>query len=243
VVGAARAVLPDGSAELGHRQHDHVLHARRAEVCDERVDALRELREQVRQLTAGAAFGAVRVPAAHVREGDFQPDARLYQLRYLHQRVPERPARVLRAVLGPVLRGVHPLQKVDGLEGLLARAAQNVVHALLVDALESALHGGGRSARTQLEVGEALHRERGRAALHRARQVLRQRYRAERSGLRVGPRLQCPVEPAVLRGLDARRRGLHVVLRVEVRARVVGRADGVNDREPLLVPQRLERRE
>ena len=38
-------------------------------------------------------------------------------------------------------------------------------------------------------------------------------------------------------------RGLHVVLRVEVRARAVGRAGGVDDGELLRVPQRLERRE
>ena len=50
-------------------------------------------------------------------------------------------------------------------------------------------------------------------------------------------------QPAVGRALHAGRAGLHVVLRVEVRARRVGRAAGVHDGQPARVPQRLERRQ
>ena len=39
------------------------------------------------------------------------------------------------------------------------------------------------------------------------------------------------------------RAGLHVVLRVEVRARRIGRADRVDDRQVLRVEERLQRRE
>ena len=65
---------------------------------------------------------------------------------------------------------------------------------------------------------------------------------------RTGDTLPCAlgqraIHPAILRGLAAGRAGLHVVLRVEVRARRVGRTDGIDDREMLLVEQRLERRE
>ena len=42
--------------------------------------------------------------------------------------------------------------------------------------------------------------------------------------------------------LHAGRAGFHVILRIEVRARRVGRSGGVHDREMPLVPQRLERR-
>src|SRR5258705_2218492 len=51
------------------------------------------------------------------------------------------------------------------------------------------------------------------------------------------------VEPAVGRALHARRAALHVVLRVEVAARGIGGADGVNRGETLVVPQALEGRE
>ena len=56
-------------------------------------------------------------------------------------------------------------------------------------------------------------------------------------------RVQVAIQPAVRRALHAGRGGLHVVLRVEVRARAVGRAAGVDDRELPRVPERLERRE
>src|SRR5437764_12999736 len=199
VVCAACAVLSDCATELRHRQHDNVLHARGAEVCRERVDALRELREKVRELSARAALCAVRVPSAYIREGDFQTDARLDELRNLHQGASELSARIARAVLGLVLRGVHLLQEVYGLERLFARSAQHVVDALLVDALEAALHARRLRAAAYREVAQVLHRERGSRALKRAREVLRHRDRAERSGLRVGSRLQVAVEPPVLR--------------------------------------------
>ena len=54
---------------------------------------------------------------------------------------------------------------------------------------------------------------------------------------------QRAIQPAVGGGLQAGRAGLHVILRIEVRARGIGRAGGVHDREMLLIPQRLQRRE
>src|SRR5262249_61317493 len=55
--------------------------------------------------------------------------------------------------------------------------------------------------------------------------------------------LQIPIEPAVLGALDAGRRAFHVVLRVEVQPRAVGRAARVHDRQLAAIPQRLERLE
>ena len=51
------------------------------------------------------------------------------------------------------------------------------------------------------------------------------------------------VEPPVARALVVGRAALHVVLRVEVRARVARAADRVHRRENAVVPERLERRE
>ena len=76
-----------------------------------------------------------------------------------------------------------------------------------------------------------------------ARQLRRERHGAERRGRLVLARVQVAIEPAVVRALHARRRRLHVVLRVEVRARRVGRAAGVDDRELPRVEERLERRQ
>ena len=55
--------------------------------------------------------------------------------------------------------------------------------------------------------------------------------------------MERPVQPAVFGRFHAGRAGFHVVLRIEVRARGVGRAGGVNDRQVALLPQRLEGRE
>ena len=54
---------------------------------------------------------------------------------------------------------------------------------------------------------------------------------------------QRAVHPAAVGGLQPGRAGFHVVLRVEMRARGVGRAGRVDDRQVPLVEQRLERRE
>src|SRR5262249_1414841 len=54
---------------------------------------------------------------------------------------------------------------------------------------------------------------------------------------------QSAVHPAILCRLHTWRAGLHVVLRVEVRARGVGRAGGVDDGEMLLIVERLGRGE
>src|SRR5262249_27858534 len=50
-----------------------------------------------------------------------------------------------------------------------------------------------------------------------------------------------PVQPAIFGGLHARRARLHVILRVKVRAGVVGRARSMHHGQMFLVPQRLER--
>src|SRR5262245_29983689 len=53
--------------------------------------------------------------------------------------------------------------------------------------------------------------------------------------------LQIPVQPAVRGALETRRPGFHVVLRVEVRPRAVGRSAGVDDRQLAAIPPRLQR--
>ena len=53
--------------------------------------------------------------------------------------------------------------------------------------------------------------------------------------------MQGAVQPAIFGGFHAGRAGFHEILRVEMRARGIGRAGGVHDGEMTLLPQRLER--
>ena len=68
-------------------------------------------------------------------------------------------------------------------------------------------------------------------------------YGAKWRGLFLGRRLQRAVEPPVVRGFHARSARLHVILRVEMRTRRIGRADGLHDRELTILKERLQRRE
>ena len=52
---------------------------------------------------------------------------------------------------------------------------------------------------------------------------------------------QRPIQPAVVGRLAARRARFHIILRVEMRARRVGRAHGVHDRQLSRVVNRLQR--
>lgn len=63
---------------------------------------------------------------------------------------------------------------------------------------------------------------------------------AERAGLCGLPGLEVPVQPSVAGALHSRRRGLHVILRVEVGSGRIVRAARVNDRQIAAVPERLQ---
>src|SRR5256714_10204562 len=98
VVRATVAVLTRSAAKLRHRQNHYIIHAL-AEVCVKRSDGCAEVSQQIAELSLLIAFVDVRVPAADVREGDFQPDARFNQLRSLPQSIAERRLRIDRAIL------------------------------------------------------------------------------------------------------------------------------------------------
>ena len=88
------------------------------------AECAREILQAQCELAARVALIDVCIPAADVRKRDLKADARFNQLRDLQQRIAEGRARILRTVLRLVLRWVDLLQKVDGLERLLARALQ-----------------------------------------------------------------------------------------------------------------------
>ncbi len=91
------------------------------------------------------------------------------------------------------------------------------------------------------EFAHARHRQRRRGALQGSRHLAPDGDRGERRLVLVG-HLQIAVQPAVLRALDPWRGRLHVILRVEVRARAVGRPARLHDRKRAIVPERLQRR-
>ena len=80
-------------------------------------------------------------------------------------------------------------------------------------------------------------------AVEHARKLRGQRDGAEGRRVFFLARLQIPVQPAVGRALHAGRRRLHVVLRVEMRPRAVGRSARVHDGEIARAKQRRERRQ
>src|SRR4029450_2346497 len=57
-----------------------------------------------------------------------------------------------------------------------------------------------------------------------------------------GRDLEIAIEPAVARRFQTWSGRLHVVLRVEMRSRVIRRSAGVDDGQRLVVPERFERR-
>ena len=238
VIGAAVSVLGDGPAELRHREDDDVRHLV-AEVLGEGGERGAEVAEAQRELAALGALANVRVPALHVGEGDLEADVGLDELRDLAQRLAERHARILGAVRRRDARGPGAPEHLHRVECLAPRSVQEIANALLVERLE-ALPRGAVVAGPDVESVERLHRDRADVPLEGARKRRADRHRAERRRLR-GPRGDRAGEPAVGRALHAGRPALHVVLRVEVRARRVGRAAGVHDRERAALPERHER--
>src|SRR5260370_17043128 len=79
--------------------------------------------------------------------------------------------------------------------------------------------------------------------MQHAREVRPSGHGAERRGVLFRNRFQRAVQPAVFGRLQAWRARFHEVLRVEMRARRVGRTGGVHDRELVLVKERLKWRE
>ena len=76
VVGPAIAVLAGHPPELRHRENHHIAHPV-TEVGDQRCNRRREIAQAIGQLSRCTALVHVRVPPAHVGEGDLQPQVAL----------------------------------------------------------------------------------------------------------------------------------------------------------------------
>src|SRR6185436_10726794 len=130
VIGAAVAVLSYGATELRHRQDHNIIHPR-AEVSVQSRNCLTELPQQVAELSLLVTFIHVRIPTADVGERDFQAHPGFDELRDLQQRISKWRAWIRRTIFSLVLRWVHLLQIINGLEGFLACAMQSVLDELV----------------------------------------------------------------------------------------------------------------
>ena len=79
VIGAAGSILPDGAAELRHRQHADIAHPL-AEIGREGSERLSKLGQAERELALIVALIHVGIPTAHVREGDLEAESGLDEL-------------------------------------------------------------------------------------------------------------------------------------------------------------------
>ncbi len=234
VIGAPVAVLGRGAPEFRHRDDDRVGKTV-AEVRRERREAARELVEPVRDLAGDGALVDVVIPVAQLGERDLEADVGLRQPRNLRERPAERAVRILNARRRPVGAAGHLLQRAHGGKRVVASSAQTLVGRPFVLLLERV----GRAAHA--EFVDAADGERRRRSSERSRHGARERDPTQRVAF-PGRDLQVTIQPPVACRLHAWRRGLHVVLRVEMRAGVVRRSARVDDGERPVVPERLERR-
>ena len=145
------------------------------------------------------------------------------------QRVAERAVRIDRAVLRLQLLRIGALEDARRLERFLRRSAERSRHGLGVHRLESA---ADVRAAADAELADVRHRHRARARRQRMRGIAGESATA-RSGDAVVSFFDADRarQESILGRLHAGRARLHEVLRVEVRARRVRRADRVHERQ------------
>ena len=118
MIGARVAVLAHRTAELRHRQHDHVLESV-SQVPRERRQRLCQLGEPCGELPLARPLVHMGVPPRDVGERHLQPDVGLDQLGDLEHRLTEFAAGIVGTVRRLVLCGVDSLQRLHGLERFL----------------------------------------------------------------------------------------------------------------------------
>ena len=171
------------------------------------------------------------IPAADVGERDLDADVRFDELGNLPHAVAEAPLRIVRTRGGLIGRLLNRLQERDSFERLAPGAVENLIARSRVHRLQY-LTCGGVADREVIQVldGDGVLR-----AAQSTGQSGSEADGANRGNL-AGLGWQSPVEPSVGGALQTRRARFHVILRVEVRARRVGRSRCMNDRQALLLP-------
>src|SRR6185312_16864155 len=219
----------------------HVVHLI-THVLRERCKRFRKVVQSSRKLPRAVPLIHMRVPSTNVGERNFQTYIRLDELRNLHEPLTELRFRIDGAVPWRVLLRVCALHELDCVEHLLPGSVHEIRTPRAVKRLEPL---GLAPRRTNRKLTQRAHCNRLGGALEYARRLRRHRNRTERLGLTLLARplhREKPIEPAVWRPLHVRRSRFHEVLSVEVRPRRARTSYGMDRRQQLLIPERLERR-
>ena len=247
VVSAAGAVFAGGAAELRHGDQGDVFGIV-AQVAPEGGDGGGEVAEAVGKLAVDAALVLMRVPSADVGECGLDAEVGLEQLGDLPQAVAEFGVgdnrRRARACIARGWRRAASLRLQMSLRRLCERFGRRCRHTWLQTRRQRAKRR--LAAASDGEAVEVVERDGGDFSGKGAGDFGAEGEGAEGGVLLATAQvfgLQGAVEPAVLGAFDAGSAGLHVVLRVEVGARHVGRSGGVDDGEMALIVERLEGRE
>ncbi len=242
VIGAAIAVLVHGAAELAHGDDDDIGHAV-AEVLMQRGQRLREAAEPGGELALGVALVGVGVPAVDLGEGDLHADVGLDQLRDLLEVAAEGALRINGAVgRAGSWRSAACLSRSSASNDSRAVPCRTVSTAAPYMLSKPLVVPLGPDSVT--EVSPARPKvSRSRMAREscspwRLRGMVARHGDGAEGGLLGGvlrAAAEQAVEPAVLHAavfVDAR---FHQVLRIEMGARGVGRAAGLDGREMALL--------
>ena len=203
-----------------------------AHVLMERRQPLAQISQQIRELALHAAFIHVIVPAAAIDEQHFHADVGLQQLRQsAASSGPAGSSDSPRRFPAGICAWIGFAQQIDRFKCFRARAAQRVIHGLRVHRLKAAfdhLADAGDCA-MHLELLQIRQRNRRRAAAQHARQIRPHGHGAKRRSIFFGNSSNRAIQPAVFGRLHAGRAGLHEILRIEMRARRIGRTRGVHN--------------
>ncbi len=172
------------------------------------------------------------VPAADICESHLYADIRFDQLRDLSHAVAEASARIVCSGGGLVRSLLDRLQQRHRIERLAPGSIQDLVACPGIHGLKDL-----RSACIpNREVVQILDGDRILRAPQRARQRGSQAHGPHGRGFS-GLDGEGAIQPPTGCTFQTRRARLHIILSVEVRSRRIGRARGVNDRKPPLLPQ------
>src|SRR6516165_3560652 len=175
------------------------------------------------------------IPAAQIRERYFQADIGFDEPRDLHQFLPEFAIGIARAIGRRVAALLDRLQQLYCFESLPSGSIEDLVAGAAVHLLKR----DGSSRIPHLKIVDAVDSYSIVGATQGAGNLGAQANCA--NGRFRSPGGQRAVEPAIAGRLRSRSARLHVVLRVEMRARRIGGAGRVDDGQMAGVIERLER--
>jgi hypothetical protein len=175
----------------------------------------------------------VSIPTTNIQKSNLEANIGLDELRHLEEPLSELAAGIARAVFGLEALRISVLKQLYGIErGILPHGFEGRVE------ISTAL---SRVRATDIEVLDASQSQRGSRSHQGTRHFGVEGDRTEGVGIFLRRALHVSIEPTVGDAFVARGSSLHIVLRVEMGARIVGGPDGMNDCQVPLVIDGLQR--